>query len=590
MQSVKRFFKQVFIVVGGIFISLLLFISLGFAFFHLYRIKYSRPTITDNTVLYLELRGKVVERESNTFRQAKTIDLMALQDAMQRAQTDKNIEGIYLRAGALQAGWASLEAIRNALLSFQKAGKFIIAYGENYTQKAYYLACLADEIVLHPEGLFHFNGLSQVVLFYKVLLDKLGIVPQIFRVGQYKSAIEPFMRQDMSQASKYQSSQVLNAIYDYFLDTITVARGLKKASMKAMADALSVVLPYDAWREKLITQIGHFDDVEALIKTKLSVAQDAHINYVSIDKYASYYKTSKTSEKEIAVLMVEGEMVDGVGASGTIGSTDLALSLRTIREDDSIKAVVLRINSPGGSALAADVVWKELMLTKAQKPVVASMSDVAASGGYYLASACDYIFAHPTTITGSIGIFGLYFDVHALLKNKLGITTDTVKTGSSADLLQNSGRPLSSYEKQVIQKVVDKGYNTFLERVATGRQVDKATIECVASGRVWTGQQALKNGLVDALGNLDTAINEAVKLSTIQDQDKYTVSFWPKLKFFWSKPSTIVTQALDSLAVHSSDAKNWRALQANFPILKHSHELASMTGIQARLPYVFAIE
>jgi protease-4 len=331
-----------------------------------------------------------------------------------------------------------------------------------------------------------------------------------------------------------------------------------------------------------VSHVGHFDDAEALIKTRLSLAKEADINYVSFDKYASFKTTPQFSKKQIAVLIAEGNIIDGTGAPGTIGSKDLATSLKAISKDKSIKAVVLRINSPGGSALATDVLWKELILTKARKPVVASMSDVAASGGYYLAAACNRILAHPTTITGSIGIFGLFFDVHALLNNRLGITTDVVKTGSSADLFENPGRPFSNHEKKVIQRVVDEGYNTFLERVAAGRNMDKKLVERVAAGRVWTGQLAQAKGLVDELGGLEAAIQSAAKLAAIED-DEYTVSYWPK-------PQTLSEQIFSGWKDHVENKTTLRMLQANFPALQPMQELINMTGIQARSPYTIEIE
>ena len=299
------------------------------------------------------------------------------------------------------------------------------------------------------------------------------------------------------------------------------------------------------------------------------------------DKYALFKKTPQSSKQQIAVLVVAGPIVDGVGAPGTIGSKELASSLRAISKDKSIKAVVLRINSPGGSALAADVLWRELILTKAQKPVVASMSDVAASGGYYLAAACDRILAHPTTITGSIGIFGLFFDVHALLSNKLGITTDAVKTGGSADLFENPGRAFNDHEKEIIQKVVDKGYDTFLERVAEGRKMKKEVVARVAGGRVWTGQNAKEQGLVDELGGLEAAVQAAAELAGIADE--FTVSYWPK-------PRTLSEQVLIGWRSSVGNETTLRALQATFPALKHIQELINMTSIQARLPYRVEIE
>lgn len=582
-RGMQQFVKQVLIVVVGIFTSMVLFAVIGVVL-----LQPGKPRITDKTVLHIALRGKVVERSPDALmqlfkgEQEQVIDLLALKDAIKHAQEDKNIQGIYLEANVLKAGWASLEEIRNALLSFQETGKFIVAYGEHYTQKTYYLASLADAIVLHPEGIFPLRGLSQTVFFYKALLDQLEVAPQIFRVGKYKSAVEPFIRQDMSQASKHQSGKLLNAIYDHFLDRIALARGLKKASIQTMADTLSAIMPRDAYHAKLVSQVGHFDDAEALIKTRLSLAPEASINYVSFGKYASFKKTPQSSKNKIAVLIAEGNIVDGAGTPGTIGSKDFASSLRAIRKDKSIKAVVLRINSPGGSAFAADVLWKELILTKAQKPVVASMSDVAASGGYYLASACNKILAHPTTITGSIGIFGLFFDVHALLSNKLGITTDAVKTGSSADLFENPGRPLNNHEKTIIQKVVDKGYNTFLERVAAGRNIDKQVIARVAGGRVWVGQMAQEKGLVDELGGLEAAIQSAAKLAAIEDNE-YTVSYWPR-------PQTVSEQVLSGWKNHVGNEAALCTLQANFPAFKHMQELINMTGIQARLPYMIEIE
>jgi protease IV len=577
----KSILKQVLIVVVGIFTSIVIFLAVGLLLW-----QPSKPNITDKTVLHIALRGEVSEHVPDTLKkffqgeQEKIIDLIALKNIIAYAQEDKRIQGIYLEVDALKVGWASLEEIRNALLAFKQTGKFIVAYGEHYTQKTYYLASLADDIVLHPESIFPLKGLSQTVFFYKALLDQLEVAPQVFRVGKYKSAVEPFTRQDMSQESKYQSSRLLGVIYDHFLDKVAAARDLEKASIRAMADSLLVIMPQDAYQAKLVSQVGYFDDAESLIKTRLSLAKEATINYVSFDRYASCIKPSESSANQIAVLVVSGPIVDGVGAPGTIGSKELTSSLRAIRKDKSVKAVVLRINSPGGSALAADVLWRELILTKTQKPVVASMSDVAASGGYYLAAACDRILAHSTTVTGSIGIFGLFFDVHALLNNKLGITTDVVKTGVSADLFENPGRSFNDHEKAIIQKVVDKGYNTFLERVAAGRNMKKEVIARVAGGRVWTGQNAQEQGLIDELGGLEAAVQAAAKLSGIADD--FTISYWPK-------PRTLSEQVLIGWR-NSVGNETARTLQKTFPALKHVQELVHMTSIQARLPYRVEIE
>ena len=579
----KRFLQQVLIVILGVFTSLALLIGIL-----LLLLQPSKPKLTDKTVLHIALRGSVVEHVTDTFtellqgRGNEEISLLTLKKAIKHAQEDKNIQGIYLEAATLQAGWASLEEIREALLSFKKAGKFIVAYGEGYTQKTYYLASLADAIVLSPAGIFAWQGLSQTVFFYKALFEKLEVVPQVFQVGKYKSAVEPFIRQDMSPASKHQSVMLLRGIYNHFLDKVATARTLKQDSLQAMADQLAVVLPQDACKAQLVSQVGYFDEAATLIRTKLAVDEEASIHYLPYKKYAASLKKNLSSSKnQVAVLIAEGDIIDGQGDTNTIGSKGLADHLSALRKDEAVKAIVLRINSPGGSVLAADVLWKELMLTRAQKPIVASMSDVAASGGYCLAAACNRILAHPTTITGSIGIFGLFFDVNALLRNKLGITTDVVKTGSSADLLNNLGRPLTTHEQAVIRKVIDKGYTTFLERVATGRNLDQEAITRVASGRVWSGQAAQEQGLVDELGGLEDAIQAAVKLAAIEKD--YVVSYWPK-------PQSLPEQICENLRTEINNVAVLSALQATSSGLNSIQKLINMTGIQARLPYEITID
>ncbi len=576
-----RLFKQVFVTVVGIFIALAILLNV-----FLLSLQPAKPKITHKSVLQIVLQGGIVERAPSapsylTGGQEETIDLERLKEAIKHAQGDTHIQAIYLEAGALRAGWAQLKEIREALLAFKKAGKFIISYGTYYTQKAYYLASLADDIVLNPEGKFFFQGLSQTVFFYKSMLEKLEVEPQIFRVGKYKSAVEPFTCQEMSEASRHQSTVLLNALYDHFLDAVATTRKLTQASLRKMADALAVVMPEDAYKAQLVSQVGYFSDAETLVKTRLGLAESSSVNYIPFDKYALLIKLPKASQQQIAVLTAEGVIVDGKGISNNVGAQTFAENIRKLKEDRSIKAVVLRINSPGGSALAAEVLWKELTLLKEKKPLIASMSDVAASGGYYLATACEPILAHPTTITGSIGIFGLFFDANALLRNKLGITTDVVKTTNSADLFSNPGRPLSRYEKEVIQKYIDKGYATFLERVALGRKLDGQAVVQVASGRVWPGNLAQEKGLVDELGGLEEAIKVAAKLANLGD--KYAVTYWPKSKNF-------LEQILSEWGSSIRGEAARHALHKTFPAFQHIQTLATMIGIQARLPYVIEIE
>lgn len=581
----RRFLRQVLATALGLLVAFVLFIGLMVGIV-LISVKPSQPKLHEQTVLHIALRGSVVEYVPRSPLQAlkkgkkDLIDLVVLKKAISAAQQDQRIQGIYLEVGQLAAGWASLAEIREALQAFKDAGKLIVAYGEHYTQKAYYLASLADEIVLHPAGSFFFNGLSLTVLFYKGLLDKLELVPQVFRVGEYKSAIEPFVGYSMSEASKHQSKVLLTTVYDHLIDKIATAKGLSPASLKKMADALSVTLPQEAYKAQLVSQVGHFDDAEALIRAKLGLAAEAPIHYIAFNKYKAGNQATQLPKAQIAVLVAAGTIMDDIEVPNSINTKAFIESLRKLRADQTVQAIVLRINSPGGSALASDTMWKALILTKAHKPIVASMADIAASGGYYLAAACNHIIAHPTTITGSIGIYGLYFDVNALLKNKLGITADVVKTGQSADLF-SIGRPLSAHEKTVIQKSIDRGYDTFLERVAIGRQMSRAAVARVAEGRVWPGTLAKEHGLVDELGSLEDAINKAAALADLKEA--YTVSYWPK-------PKTWLEEALSEWKGTLNEDLIRNTLGETYPYLKSIQELTNMRGIQARLPYTIEID
>lgn len=584
----KRFFRQVLSIALGIFASLVLTIGIIFLLVQLC-LRPGQLKLADKTVLHIPLRGTVVEQanaplEGLFSEEEEVIDLRYLKKAINYAQEEKNIKGIYLEAGTLRAGWASLEEIRSALDSFRQAGKFVVAYGESYTQKTYYLASLADEIILNPAGSFLWIGLSRTAYFYKSLLDSLGIAPQIFRVGQYKSAVEPFMRQDMSPHDKQQRSELYQEIYNHFLDQIAAARTIKKVALRKMAEKLAVILPSDACQANLISSVGYFDEAEALIKEKLVIDKEASIDYLPYKKYVYHKKHTSSQEplpkNKIAVLIAEGNIVDGKSSSYKIGSKDLTDHIRDLRANESVKAVVLRINSPGGSSLASEVLWKELMLLREKKPIVASMSDVAASGGYYLASACHCILAHATTITGSIGIWGLFFDVNALL-SKWGITTDVIKTSTSADVFNNPGRPWTDYEKAVIQSYVDKGYATFLDRVASGRGLPQKEIARVASGRVWSGKVAQKQKLVDRLGALEDAVCTAAQLADIEKD--YVVSYFPESK-------TLVQRIFKNWKSEVINFFTLRSLRTYFPDYKHVQELIDMTGIQARLPYEIEID
>lgn len=599
----KNFFKRVVATVLRLLATVfgfIIFLAIGYFVIKgilLYNIE--KPKLKDNSVLHIALKGKLVERTLEVRlplkpfedRQLELISLLEIKKAIQKAQEDDKIEGIYLELRELQGGWASLEEIREALIDFKEEGKFIVAYGELYNQKAYYLASLADKIILHPEGAFFFSGLSKKVVFYKSLFQKLDAEPLIFRAGEYKSAVEPFSRKDMSQESREQDSLLLFSIYDHFISEIAAARKIEGIFLKKIADSLLIRTPQDAYNYQLVDKVGYFDEVESIMKDKLDLDEDEVINYVPFKKYTAYlrHKTPQSTKDNIAVLVAEGDIVNGRGRPYSIGAKYFAESIRRIREDEKIKAVVVRINSPGGYALASDIIWRELVLTKAKKPLVASMSDVAASGGYYVAMACDRIVAQPTTVTGSIGVFGLWVDAGKLLEEKLGITTDVIKTAKSADIFHlgwplglNTGRPLTAYEKKFMQETIEKVYDRFLEKVAEGRDLTKASVARIASGRVWTGTLAKENGLVDKLGSLDDAIKMAAEAADLDD-DEYTVAYWPKQEITFEEILGDWTGLVKEKIVRHS-------LGETYPHLESMKKLVNMTGVQARLPYAVEIE
>ncbi|MHB9147221.1 MAG: signal peptide peptidase SppA [Candidatus Amoebophilus sp.] len=589
----KRFLKKILIIalgtmVGG-FITIALIISLIIGI----QKHTLKPTVssrlTDKTILRIVLHGRLVEEIHQPLLQVLTkeepheIDILTIKNAIRSAQEDRYISGIYLEVGELVAGWATLAELRGALQAFKATGKFIVAYGENYNSKSYYLASLADEIVLHPAGNFIFTGLKLTVLFYKQLLDKLDIAPQIFRVGRYKSAVEPFMQCSMSEASKEQNRVLLDNIYDHLIQTVAIHKNLDPSVLKSMANTLAITQPQEAYKAGLVTQVGYFNDIEALLRAKLKLAVATKINYIDFDTYhKNKQQHTKQHNNRIAVLIASGAIVDKEIGPNYITSSIFVRMLRKLREDPDVKAIVLRINSPGGSALASDTIWKELMLTRACKPIVASMSDIAASGGYYLAAGCDYILAHPTTITGSIGIYGLYFDVHALLKNKLGIVGDVVKTSPSADIF-SPVRPFSEHEKNVIQQHIESGYDNFLDKVATGRQMKKVDVARLAEGRVWSGSLAKEHGLVDQLGGLEDAIEKAAVLADLQQS--YQVDYWPKSKNIWFKELIMRwcnNQHANLLPSHLTNPYH--------NIFNYIQELINRRGVQASLPYTIEIE
>jgi protease-4 len=508
--------------------------------------------------------------------------LKDIKDALKSAQKDDKIKGIYLKAENPQAGWATLEEIRNQLLEFKKSKKFVVAYGESFSEKGYYLASLSDKIYLNPVGGMEWNGMSAEYSFFKGTFDKLEIKPEVFRVGSFKSAIEMFSRENMSDSSKKQSAELIGAIYGNFLTNISNSRKIPVSVLKGFADSLTIDNPKAALANKMVTHLGYYDEFESSIKKELSIDAKKNISYIGVDKYIKSDVTPEDGDfnNRVAVLVAEGEINSGEGSDESIGSDDFVKELKKARDNDKIKAIVLRINSPGGSALASDVMWREIQVTAKKKPVIASMSDVAASGGYYMAMGCDKIVAQPNTITGSIGIFGLIFNVSDFMNNKLGVTFDAVKTSPHADW-PTATRDMTEFEKSMIQKSVNEGYANFTSKAAAGRKMPVEKLRSLAQGRVWSGTEAKANGLVDVLGGLDDAIVIAAKAAKLKEGD-YRVRYFPEKK----KP---LEQFLGKMMDDSEDKVMDRNLGELSSYVKMYKKLMNMGGMQTRMPFELVI-
>ena len=540
-------------------------------------------TIKNNSVLQLNLNQSVAERVIETpFDKFNTynaqIGLNDILACIKNAATDPKIKGIYLNSATVGASPASVKEIHDALLEFKKYGKFIYAYSDVLAQNGYYLASVADKIILNPAGSLDFKGYAFQVMFYKGLIDKLDVDVQILRHGQFKSAVEPYMLDKMSEANREQLTVLSNSLWKVFVDDISAARKIPADSLNAIAENLLCATPEDALRLKMVDQLGYPGDMEKLLKSKLNVGEDDDINFVSISKYKKSIIENTKAAAKIAVVYAVGEISDGKGDNSRgIYSESFIKEFKKAYKDNDVKAIVLRINSPGGSALASENIWREIEnAKKAGKIVVTSMGDYAASGGYYIACNSNYIIAQPNTLTGSIGVFGMIPSFQNLLKNKLGITVDVVKTNQHADY--GTGlRPLDGTEMATIQNSIEQIYSTFTKRVADGRKMTVAQVDSIGQGRVWAGVDALNLGLVDKLGNIDDAIAKAAELAKISN---YSIVYYPKQKDWFT-------------LLFSNDDELEATLKAKLGSLYFTYEgidhVLNQKGIQARIPMEISI-
>ena len=548
-------------------------------------------TLEANTLLHLDLNGRtLVERTSeddqlfssflDPFGGESTAGLVNLKKAIAEAKTNENIKGIYLNTGLIGAGQAGLLELREALVDFKTSGKFIIAYDEAYSEGGYFLASVADELYLNPLGGIDFNGFSSEGIFLKGFFEKVGIKPEVFRVGEFKSAVEPFILDKMSPENRLQTQYFLDDINRQAIELIATSRGIAKDSLLRINNQMLVRKPKDAVTYKLATALKYEDEVHSLLKTKLGLKEDDVLSTINATDLGSMAKSKNiTSSNRIAVILAEGDIVDG-NVEGTISSEKFAKEIRKARKDENIKAIVLRVNSPGGSILASEVIWREMSEAKKVKPVIVSMGEVAASGGYYISAPADTIVAQPNTITGSIGIFGILFNVQELVNDKLGVTTDVVSTGELSDF-GNMGRPLTEVERTILQSGVEDGYETFITRVAEGRGMHPDSVRKIASGRVWTGTQAKARGLVDVLGGLDTAIGIAA--AKIKAGDDYRVVYYPETKPWF-----------EELMMTFSDQVQVRILQTQlgdqYPLYQKIQKIKQYQGVQVRMPQDLVIK
>ena len=549
----------------------------------------SETKVNDNSVFILNLNGSVEERsQPNPLSQLMgddfgTYGLDDILSSIKKAKDNEKIKGICLNAGAFACSPASLEEIRNALVDFKESGKFIVAYGGNYLQNTYYLASVADKVAINPQGSLGWHGLATQTYFLKDLYDKIGIEMQVFRVGTYKSAVEPYIATQMSDANREQTQAFVNSIWGQMVADVAESRNIPADSLNALADRNMDLQPTETYiATGLADTLMYQDEMLAYLKQLTDTEEDDALNKLYLDDMVNVQRNVPKDKS--------GNILAVYYAAGTIGSSELPTDegidpgkvtkdLRKLREDESVKAVVLRVNSPGGSAFGSEEIWREVTLLKEKKPVIVSMGDYAASGGYYISCAADWIVAQPTTLTGSIGIFGRVPNAGKLLNDKLGIHFDGVKTNKLADL-GDITRPFNEEEKALMQNMVNKGYELFTQRCADGRKMQIDEIKKIAEGRVWTGEMAKDLKLVDELGGIDRAIAVAAERAEIED---YTVMSYPKQEDF-------ISSLMSSGTDRYLSARMKDELGVFYEPFRHMQNLKNSDPVQARLPFMITIK
>lgn len=584
----KSFFKFMFASMLGTFIlSIITFFIFVGIIVSVVSSSEEVVNVKQNSILHIKLEAPIVDRSSDNpfenikkfnFEPSKNLGLNQILESIEKATNDPKIAGAFLDVASIAGGMASIQEIRHALTKFKNSGKFVVAYGTHYSQSAYYLASVADKMFLHEIGGVAFQGIQMQAMFFKNLLDKIGVDMQVVRYGKFKSAVEPFLYDKMSSENREQLLSFSSSLWNNMLEDIAKDRKLELAAMNKIADSLSGFFAEGALKHKLVDSLVIRQDVLNYLMAQTKAKDENNLNLISLEKYSkSATPPIKTSNK-IAVIYAQGEIGTSKGNNSEIGTENIVEAIRKAAKDDHIKAIVLRVNSPGGAVVTSELIYNEVLLAKEKKPVIASFGNYAASGGYYISCACTKIISDPNTLTGSIGVFGVIPNTEKLLKEKIGITIEEVKTNSNSGFIGTT-RKMTSFEEATLYKSIEKTYLDFIGKVAQGRNLTVAQVDSVGQGRIWSGTDAQKLGLVDELGGLKEAIAQAAEMSGVET---YKIVELPAQK-------DLITQLSESL--NSMSVKSIENEFGEFAYIYNAVKTAKQyEGVQARMPYILEIK
>lgn len=590
----KSFIKYTMATVVGIFLTMTLFTIMSIiSLAGMMATEGMSAPIKEKSILRLDLSGTLAERsDSNPFASLMNDgeEPLSLEDALlalDKAAKNENIIGVYLEGGAMGANPGMAQELRQALVEFKESGKWVVAYGDSYGKTAYYLSSVADSVLLNPEGNVDFGGMASQIMFYKDVMEKIGVKMQVFKVGTYKSAVEPFICTEMSPANREQVTSYLFSIWINMLKDVAASRNMEVGKLNSLADSLTMISEASvALNGGLVDKLCYMDEVKAILREKSGLEdEDDDLVFASVADVAKSETLDEQVDEQVAVYYAYGEIVQsqgtglGMSQEHQIVGEKMIKDLQDLREDDDVKAVVIRVNSPGGSAFASEQIWREVCLLKEKKPVVVSMGGMAASGGYYISCAANRIFAEPTTLTGSIGIFGMIPDASELMTEKIGLKFDVVKTNEMSDI-GTMARPFNEAESAQMQKMINRGYDLFTKRVADGRGMAQDSVKLIAEGRVWTGEQGLNIGLVDELGNLDDAVAHAAELAKVE---KFRAVGYPA-------PDNPFDQLLNQTKGGYLDSELRELLGEGYAVYSLVRNVKDADRIQARMPFEMNIQ